>query len=85
MHCENTTFAYDNEFNKYMKAEGAVSKDLFDYLFDVGAEKFLSENGKKYLLNLFEKWDLELFQFNKDYDEYPDNNGLQDIIRDKGM
>ena len=40
MHCENTTFAYDNEFKGYMKVEGAVSEDIFDYLFDVRAGKF---------------------------------------------
>ena len=40
-----------------MKVEGTVSKDIFDYLFDVGVVKFLSEKGKKYLLKLFEKWD----------------------------
>ena len=43
MHCENTTFTYDSEFKEYMKVEGAVSEDIFDYLFDVGAEKFLSK------------------------------------------
>ena len=55
MHCENTTFAYHNEFNEYMKVERATSEDVFDYLFDVGAGKFFSEKGKKYLLELFEK------------------------------
>jgi len=40
MHCENTTFAYHNELTKYIKGEGADSNDVFDYLFDVGAEKF---------------------------------------------
>ena len=44
-----------------MKVEGAVSEDIFDYLFDVGAEKFLSEKEKKYLVELFEKWDPEPF------------------------
>ena len=47
MHYENTTFAYDNEFKEYMKMEGAVLEDIFDYLFDVGAEKFFLEKGKK--------------------------------------
>jgi len=55
MHCENTTFIYHKEFNKYMKVEGATSEDVFDYLFNLGAEKFLSEKGKKYLHKLFEK------------------------------
>ena len=50
MHCGNTTFTYDNEFKDYMKVEGAVSEDIFDYLFDVRVGKFLSEKGKKYLL-----------------------------------
>ena len=47
MHCGNTTFIYHNDFSKYMKVEGATSEDVFDYLFDLGAEKFLSEKGKK--------------------------------------
>ena len=55
MHWGNTTFAYHNEFSKYMKVEGATWEDVFDYLIDVGAEKFLSEKGKKYLHKLFEK------------------------------
>jgi len=54
-HFENTVFVYDNEFKEYMKVERAVSEDIFDYLFDVGARKFLSKKGKKYLLELFEK------------------------------
>ena len=71
MHCENTTFTYDNEFKEYMKVEGAVSEDIFDYFFDVGAEKFLSAKGKKYLLELFEKWDPEhLKQLDEDFDDY---------------
>ena len=32
-----------------MKVEGATSEDIFDYFFDVGAGKFLSEQGKKFL------------------------------------
>ena len=55
MHCGNTTFAYSNEFNDYIKVDGAKSEDIFDDFFDVGAGKFLSEKGKKYLLELFEK------------------------------
>ena len=43
-----------------MKVEAATSEDIFDYLFDAGAGKFLSEKGKKYLLELFEKWDSKL-------------------------
>jgi len=30
-----------------MKVDGATLEDVFDYLFDLGAEKFLSEKGKK--------------------------------------
>ena len=86
MHCRNTTFGYDDEFKEYMKVEGAVLKDIFDYLFDVGAEKFLSAKGKKYLLELFEKWNPEhLKQLDEDFDDYPDNDGLKNIIGDEGM
>ena len=53
-----------------MKVKGVVSKYIFDYFFDVGAEKFLSKKGKKYLLELFEKWDPEhLKQFDEDFDD----------------
>ena len=86
IHCGNTTFAYNNEFNDYMKVDGAESEDIFDNLFDVGAGKFLSQEGKKYLLELFEEYDPEhLNQINEDFDEYPDNDGLEDIIGDEGM
>ena len=85
MYYGSTTFAYDNEFKDYMKVEGAVSEDIFDYLLDVGAEKLLSVKEKKYLLELFEKWDLEHLQFDEDFDDYSHNDSLEDIIRDKGM
>jgi len=55
MHYGNTTFAYSNEFKDYMRVKGAVSEDIFDYLFDFEAGKFLSEKEKKYLLELFEE------------------------------
>ena len=85
MHCRNTTFTYDNDFKEYIKVEGVVSEDIFDYLLDVGAGKFLSEKGKKYLLELFEKWDLQHLQFDKDFDDYLDNDGLEDIVGYEGM
>ena len=59
MQCKKTTFAYHDAFSKYMKAKRATLEDVFDYVFDVGAEKFLSEKEKKYLHELFEKWDPE--------------------------
>jgi len=43
MHCQNTIFADDIEFNECMTVEGVVSVDILDYLFDVGTEKYLSE------------------------------------------
>ena len=77
IHCRNTTFVYDNEFKEYMKVEWAVSEDIFDYLFHVRSRKFLSTKGKKYLLELFEKWDPEyLKQLDEDFDDYPDNDSL---------
>ena len=68
-----------------MKVEGAVSVDIFDYLFEDGAGKFLSEKGKKYLLELFKKWDPEHLQLDKSFGDYPDNDGLKDIIGDEGI
>jgi len=86
MHYENTTFTYDSEFKDYMKVDRVESRDIFNYLFDVGAEKFLSEKGKKYLLEIFEEWDPEhLKQIDEDFDDYPDSEGLEDIFRDEGM
>jgi len=55
MHCGNTSSAYHNEFTKYMKVVGAALEDIFDYLFNVGGGKFLSEKRKKYPQELFEK------------------------------
>ena len=80
MHCENTTFIYHEEFTKYMKVEGATSEDVFDYLFDLGVEKFLSEKEKKYLHELFEKWDPEHLEIDED-----SNDGFEDNVRDEGM
>ena len=40
---------------------------------------------KKYLLELFQKWDPEHLQLDEDFDDYPDNDGLEDIIGDEGM
>jgi len=86
MHCGNTTFAYSNEFKDYMKMDGAESEDIFDYLFDVEAEKFLSENGKKYFLELFEEYDPEhLNQIDEDIDDYPGNDSVKKIIGDEEM
>ena len=85
MHCGKTTFAYDNEFKDHMKVEVVVSEDIFDYLFEVRAEKFLSEKRKKYLLELFEEYDPEhLNQIDKDFDDYPDNDSLKNVTRDEG-
>jgi len=63
-----------------MKVDGATSEDVFDYLFDLGAEKFLSEKGKKYLHELFKKWDPEHLETNEDF-----NDGFQDNVENKGM
>jgi len=60
-----------------MKVERVISKDVFDYLFDVRAEKFLSEKGKKYRLELFEKWEPKHLQNDEDFDNYPDSDGIQ--------
>jgi len=85
MHCGNTTFAYNNEFKDYMKVDRVVSEDIFDYLFDVGVGKFLSETRKK-ISPWIEEWDLEhLKQLDEDFHDYLDNDGHEDIIGDKGI
>ena len=73
MYCGNTTFIYHDEFSKYMKLDGATSEDVFDYLFDLGVGKFLLEKRKKYLHELFEKWDLEHLKNDEDF-----SDGLED-------
>ena len=40
-------FYLQYEFKDYIKVDDAESEDIFDYLFDVGAEKFFLEKGKK--------------------------------------
>jgi len=50
MYCENTTFIYHEKFSKYMKV-GAISKDIFDYPFDMGAENFLLDKKKNIYMN----------------------------------
>jgi len=68
-----------------MKVEWGTSVDVFDNLFDVGARKFLLEKRKKYLHELFEKWDLKHIQLDEDFENYLDNDGLEDIIENKNM
>jgi len=68
-----------------MKVEGAALGDIFNYLFDVGVGKFLSKKGKKYLLELFKKWNPEHLQLDEDFDDYLDNDGLEDIIGEEDM
>lgn len=85
MHYGNTIFAYHNEFSKYMKIKGATSEDVFDCLFDVGIGKFLSEKRKKYLHELFKKWDPKHLQLDADFDDYLDSHGMEDVIGDEGM
>ena len=76
MHCGNTTFIYHEELSKYMKVERTTIEDLFD----LGAKKILLKKEKKYLHELFEKWD----PYHLEIDENV-NDGLEDNIRDEGM
>jgi len=48
-------------------------------------ENSYQKKRKKYLLELFEKWYPEHLQFDEYFDDYPDNNGLKDIIGNEGM
>jgi len=40
---------------------------------------------KKNLPELFKKWDLEHLQFDEDFDDYLDNDRLDDVIGDVGI
>ena len=77
MHCGNTSFIYHDKFSEYMKVDGAMSKDVFNYLFNLGAGKFFSNKGKKDLHELSEKSDPEHLQHDEDY-----NDGLEKTILD---
>jgi len=50
-----------------MKVESATLEDVFDYPFKVGARKFLSLKGKRYLHELFKKWDPEHLEHDEDF------------------
>jgi len=66
-----------------MKVKGATSKEVVNYLFDVGAGKFLSGKEKKYLHELCERWDPGHLQLDEDFDDYLDNDWQGDIVRDE--
>jgi len=80
MNCGNTTLIYHDDFSNYMKVDGAMSENVFDYLLDLRVGKFLSEKEKKYLHELFEKWDPEYLENDEDF-----NDGLEDNIGDEDM
>ena len=84
IHCRNTTFVYHNQFSKYMKVEGAALEDVLIISLVLELQKCLLEKEKKYLLKLFKKWDPEHLQFDDDFDDYLDNDGLKNIIGDEG-
>ena len=46
---------------------------------------FCQKKEKKYMHELFEKQDPQHFQLDEVFDDYADNDGLEDIIRNKGM
>ena len=50
-----------------------------------GLKNSYQKKGKKYLLELFERWDREHLQFDEDFDCYLDNDRPEDIIGDEGM
>ena len=47
IHCRNIAFIYHSDFSKYMKIDEVTSEDIFYYLFEIGAENFVSENEKR--------------------------------------
>ena len=85
MHCMNTTFIYHDDVSKYRKKKRATYENVFDFLFDIGAWKFLSEKEKRYLHELFERWDQEHLQLDEVFNDVLDIDGLEDINRDEGM
>jgi len=80
----NATFIYHDNLSKYIMVEGPTSKDVFDYVFGVRDGKFLLEKGKKYLQELFKKWDPKHLWLHEEFDDYLDNDGLENIIGDEG-
>jgi len=66
--------------------EGAVSKDIFNYLFWRGSWKILIRKREEISPELFKEWDAEhLKQIDEDFEDYPDNDDLKNIIGDEGM
>jgi len=51
MHCENTTFACNNEFNEYVKVEGTVLQDIFDYFLMLELENSYQKKERNICLN----------------------------------
>jgi len=85
MHCGSTTFAYDNEFKRTYEGGGSSLRRYLWLSLWCWSWKVLSKKGKKYFLELFEKWDREHLQLDEDFDDYPNNDGVEDIIGDEGM
>jgi len=63
-----------------MNVDGTTLEDVLDYLFDLRAIKLLLEKEKKYLHELFKKWDPEHLENDEDF-----NDGLKGNIGDEGM
>ena len=51
----------------------------------IGAEKFLLEKEKKSLHDLSEKWDPRHLELDEDFNEYMENDGLENNVRYEGM
>jgi len=69
-----------------MKVKLDVLEDVFDYLFDIIARKFLSEKEKRYLYELFEKKKgIEHLELDENCNDYLENDELDNIVGDEGI
>ena len=92
MHCGNTTFAYHNEFNEHMKVEeriyegrGSGFKRCLWLSLWCWSWKILIRKRKEISSWVIWEMGLRASSIDEDFDDYPDNDGLKNIIRDEDM
>lgn len=87
MHCGNTTVAYSPEYEDLFKVEGIKTESVEEYLEQIEAWKFLSDEGKRHLFDTFMTWDPEyaanmVDAINDDGDHY---RQFENNVGDEGM
>ena len=65
MHCGNTTFIYHQEFNKYMKVEGATQKMYFIISLILKSENFYQKKKINIYMNYLKSGIQNIFKLRK--------------------